>query len=172
MKKDDKKVLVIGVVILVVVIAIFVWSSNQEQTALNGEQNSIIKPIPANHVVLKSRITNGTNQPASTLTYTQATAAYVGKTVQFNDSCQAVPSGMAIKQNTKILFDNRSKIAKTIIVDNMTFALPAYGWTIKTISATQALPYAVSISCKSATGAQGGGTLMLEANISNPANLK
>jgi hypothetical protein len=166
MSKNDKNVLIWGIIILVVVVIIVMWSNSGTNKIINGPEETqsvyqTVSPTPSGKVSHGSVTTPVANQ-----TYTQVTKEYKGKTIQFNELCMPNPSGMTIKKGTRILFDNRSKVTQTITVGGLKFTLPAWGWQIQTITGTS-LPVNLSVACKASTGAQGAGGILLQANISN-----
>jgi len=97
-----------------------------------------------------------------TKTYTQITAEYSNRTIQFNDMCQASPMSFVLKNNTSILLDNRSTKTHTVTVNGQAYLLGAYGYRTINLSSS-VLPKLISINCDTSVNVS---TVNLEANIS------
>lgn len=164
MSKNDKKVLVWGIVILVVIIGIVVLSKDTTSPTSNNKQTA--SPTPSGSASTNKTTPKKTTTP--NLDYSQMIQLYEGKRVQFNDFCTATPSQMVVKKGTKVMLDNRSKISKTLKLDTGTITLPGYGWQIITATTNNSLPYNFSVDCKSTNGnTENGLILNIQANISN-----
>lgn len=98
----------------------------------------------------------------SNLTYSQLVAQYGNNRIQFNSSCQAVPSSLVLKNGTGILLDNRSNMTQVISLNGATYTLVPYGYRVVTLTSSL-LPTSLSISCNSSVNT---GTIQLQAKIS------
>ena len=67
-------------------------------------------------------------------TYTQLAAEYSGRSIQFNDKCEAMPKSFVLKNNASILLDNRSSQARTITLDGKSYSLGSYGYQVISVS--------------------------------------
>lgn len=84
-----------------------------------------------------------------TVKYTQLVKEYEGRRIQFDMTCQATPPNTTYKNNTKILFDNRSGDARVITIGGVQYNFPGYGYKVLNISGAK-LPAKVSFDCGAA----------------------
>lgn len=91
---------------------------------------------PIEEVVTSTPVTKTNNLPAPVyqLPYTEAVAKYKGSRIQFNQSCQAVPSNQTFKMGTSIMLDNRSPKPATISIGPSMYLVESYGYQIVTLS--------------------------------------
>jgi hypothetical protein len=66
---------------------------------------------------------------AATISYTNALIKYADRRIQFNPTCQAFPNTVTYKDNTGIMLDNRSPVARTIKVGT-NYTVKAWGFKI------------------------------------------
>src|SRR6185436_17604087 len=81
---------------------------------------------------------------SSNLTYTQAVTKYAKTRIQFDAYCQGVPRSAVYKNNTTVMFDNRSGDARTISLDGVKYSFPGYGFKLITLASAK-LPHTVNI---------------------------
>ncbi len=79
-------------------------------------------------------------------TYTTLVKKYAGRRIQFDIACQAIPSFTTFKNNTAVMFDNRSGDARWIGFEGKSYNFPGYGYRIFTLSANT-LPHTIHIDC-------------------------
>lgn len=139
------------VIVGIVVVVLVVWLLQKNVPAPISYQTNSPTPTAALKVGTKSPA--NTAQTVANTTYSQLLNQYAGRIVQFDDVCKATPGQMAVKKGTKIMLDNRSKIAKTVLLDGQSISLPAYNYSIVTMTTTKSLPYSMGIDCQSKGGA-------------------
>lgn len=95
----------------------------------------------------KKVTTSGTAQ--QTQVYSEVVQQYVGRHIQFDANCQAIPTQTTFKNGTVVLFDNRSGDARTIKIGDTVYSFPGYGFKILTLS-SYSLPKTLILNCGSA----------------------
>ena len=135
----NKYVIALVVSILLLFIAVLVVGWRQNDNVIQKENSLIPNPSisPTNKVI----------QPAKT--YTQLVAQYVGKRIQFDARCQAIPNNVTFKDGTQVMFDNRSGDARTITVGGTKYQFAGYGYKVLTLS-SGTLPKTLYLSCGAA----------------------
>ena len=92
----------------------------------------------------------GTASPtARPISYGDAVKQFTGRRVQFDQRCQAIPVSFTVKNNTQVMFDNRSGDARWFSLNGFGYHLSGFGFTIITLSSKK-LPFNVVIDCGSA----------------------
>lgn len=140
MKNSEK---FLWVIIIIVAIVIVYWGISYRD--LIREKDGILSspsPTPTATPVSKPRVST----PAPTLTYEDALRQYSGTRIQFDNSCQAIPSSFTVTNGTKVMFDNRSSQPKNITVDGKSYSFKAFGFRIINLS-SPTLPKTISINC-------------------------
>lgn len=84
-----------------------------------------------------------------TVKYTQLVKEYEGRRIQFDMMCQATLPNTTVKNNTRVMFDNRSGDARVITIGGVQYNFPGYGYKILNISGAK-LPARVSFDCGAA----------------------
>ncbi len=100
----------------------------------------------------------GPSGTATNATYSALVTQYAGKRIQFDAGCQAIPKTAVFKTGTKVMFDNRSGDARTIVINGSSYRFPGYGYQVITLSSST-LPKTFMIDCGSA---QNTGTITIE----------
>ncbi|MBX4211785.1 MAG: hypothetical protein KW806_03300 [Candidatus Yanofskybacteria bacterium] len=105
-------------------------------------------PTPTAKAATATPRAGATKTPTSqsTVSYTQALQTYGSNRIQFDQYCQGQPSSMSLKTGSKIMLDNRSGDARTIVVDGKKYNLAGYGFQVITLS-SKTLPYTVKVDC-------------------------
>ncbi len=80
--------------------------------------------------------------------YEKILGLYSSRRIQFNESCQALPSKQTYANKTVIMLDNRSAKTRKIKVDTTTYTVKPYDYAIITLKSTT-LPMVLHISCDS-----------------------
>lgn len=164
------------VLVAVVVLAGVVWWSQQPTgtsspfSYLNGSPSASATPLVKKKNATAAKSVTTPAIPTANSEYGALVNQYsaAGTLLAFDDICRIAPGRIVIKTGTKVMLDNRSSIAKTIRLDNDSFALPAYNYRVILISPAKTLPYDLGIDCKSASGnSENGGVINVQALISN-----
>ncbi|MEK7228289.1 MAG: hypothetical protein AAB681_02965 [Patescibacteria group bacterium] len=95
-----------------------------------------INETPIEEVVSTSPSPKGDTAPAPVyqLPYTEAVAKYKGSRIQFDQSCQAIPSNQTFKVGTSVMIDNRSPKTTTISFGSSAYLIEAYGYTVVSLT--------------------------------------
>lgn len=134
MENTNKNLWIGLAVVLVVVVGLVFWSMNSSTPALAPGVNN--NPA-ANNTSLDANLGTedvsagsvNTGSPAVSISYTNALVKYADKRIQFDTICQAHPNTVTYKDNTGIMLDNRSPVARTIKVGT-NYAVKAWGFKI------------------------------------------
>jgi len=79
------------------------------------------------------------------ISYGQALIAYANRRIQLDSKCQAEPNQVTYKNNTNIMIDNRSAIARTVHVGNY-YPIKAFGFKVINLSLAK-LPGTFYLDC-------------------------
>ena len=93
-----------------------------------------------------SASTSPAETPSAVPSYTEALKLYEGRRIQLGDQCAATPNNITVKNNTKVMFDNRTAKPITLIVDGRRWSMVGYGYLILTMRAST-FPHEISIDC-------------------------
>lgn len=110
-----------------------------------SSQPAASKPAAKPGVKLVSDVT------ASSLTYTQAVAIFENTLIAFNEDCKMIPNPVFVKSGTTMMFDNRSRNARTFKLDGTSYTIPGYGFKLFQLRSTR-LPHVVQVECGSNSG--------------------
>ncbi|MEK7604089.1 MAG: hypothetical protein AAB461_03180 [Patescibacteria group bacterium] len=136
---------------LVVVAAVaFIFSQKRETDEVIDELSPTPSVLIIEEVVNRGKsavVDSGTAD--QTAKYTQLIKDYEGRRVQFDIRCQAIPPNTTYKNNTKVMFDNRSGDARVITIGGVKYNFPGYGYKILNIYGSK-LPASVSFDCGAA----------------------
>lgn len=148
MKLEIKWVVVIALVVAVAAFFVFIKKDKftDESADLSVDQSVLEEGVGASAVV--------TSGNAAQAKYTQLVKDYEGRRVQFDIGCQALVPNTTYKNNTKIMFDNRSGDARIITIGGVEYNFPGFGYKILNISGSN-LPARVSFDCGSAVNVGG-----------------
>lgn len=80
--------------------------------------------------------------------YGAAVNLFQNRRIQFIENCQAIPTSIALKNNTALMFDNRINKQISFTLDGKKYALVAYGFKIIALSSSR-LPHTVQVNCGS-----------------------
>lgn len=97
-----------------------------EQQIVEAPSEQVVTPITK---PVKSGVSGG-EAVVSNLSYGEAVEKYKGRRIQFDQSCQAIPSNQSFKIGTSIMLDNRSPKPATIALDGSVYLVEAYGYQI------------------------------------------
>ena len=151
---ETKLKLIIAIVVLAVS-AWFIWG-NKDENLLPSEESVVESDNVVDNSggsktnVSKSAVVlSGTAE--DTEKYSQLVKEYSGLRIQFDIRCQASPTDITVKNNTKVMFDNRSGDPRTITIGGVKYNFPGYGYKVLNISGDKnALPAKVTYNCGSA----------------------
>jgi len=139
--------------IIVAAVAIFMVVRKSDSPADNGTASPTISgsASPSPSPVAGNDAVDATQKPVSAAlkAYTDLVAQYEGRRIQFDKTCQAIPSSLVLKNGTKVMFDNRSGDARMITVGAIQYSFSGYGWRLITLS-SPTLPATIGINCGSA----------------------
>ncbi|MGH2638474.1 MAG: hypothetical protein ACRDF4_04230 [Rhabdochlamydiaceae bacterium] len=83
------------------------------------------------------------------ISYTQALNLYVGKRMQFDQNCVAIPNDVTYKRGTTIMFDNRADSSRLIKLDGTPYRISAYDYILVTLTTSFPLPHTIAVDCGS-----------------------
>jgi len=134
------------IVVLVIVLALVIygwWSFKKNPP-------SVVLPEPSQIVSENTNVggsRTSTSNPSVPLTYTYAEALvkYKDTRIQLDQNCQATPNVMTFKNNTTIMIDNRSSMARTVKVDSI-YSIKGYDFKIVKLSSAT-LPFTWYVDC-------------------------
>lgn len=143
--EGNKKWWIVGV--LIVVAGVLVWKgAGKSSYSTGGTPTPTVVVSPIGTKATTPPVSGGTN---STLTYSQAVAQYTNARIQFDQYCQAHPTGSTFKNGSKIMIDNRSGDPRSIAVGGTVYNLAGYGWRLVTLYSST-LPKTLYLDCGSA----------------------
>lgn len=90
--------------------------------------------------------TASSSPTSGTLSYQAALKKYVNRYAQFDPACKMTPGSIVVKNGASFMLDNRSGKALTIHLDDVAYALKAYGFRIVSLS-RRTLPATVRVDC-------------------------
>ncbi len=134
------------VLILAAVVAVVMLMNGRDQYAVQPVASPTPTPSAIKPAAKKPPI-SGTAQ--QTQAYSEVIKQYVGRQIQFDVNCQAIPTQTTFKNGTALMFDNRSGDARTIKIGDVSYAFPGYGYKILTLSSST-LPKTLNLNCGSA----------------------
>ena len=126
---------VIGVVvvIMIVLIVLNMQTSNETITPNTDDGTALDSDLTADDIAKISEDTSegsvNVGATVATISYTNALIKYADRRIQFNPTCQAFPNTVTYKDNTGIMLDNRSPVARTIKVGT-NYTVKAWGFKI------------------------------------------
>lgn len=139
------------ILISLVVVAVVAFMFNQKRGS--DEVVDELSPTPSVSIIkgvnrIKSAVVDS-GTADQTAKYTQLIKDYEGRRIQFDIRCQAIPPNTTYKNNTKIMFDNRSGDTRVITIGGVKYNFPGYGYKILNIYGSE-LPASVSFDCGTA----------------------
>lgn len=140
---------------IIVAIGIIVWialASGASQNTASSEQatttadTSLQAPSGVEDVSAGSVDATPTKGTApATLSYAQALVRYADRRIQLDAICTASPNTLTYKNNTAIMIDNRSAVARTIHLGGV-YSIKPYGFKIVNLSLPK-LPGTLYLDC-------------------------
>jgi hypothetical protein len=138
---------VIGIGVVLVIVAFFVFSHDKESAMV-----PTVSPSPSARVSPSRAPSSSVTPQVSAeinIDYNEAVVQYAGHRIQFDKYCQAVPNKLTLKNGTSIMLDNRSGDARMIAINGKTYSLAGYGFKIVSLSSST-LPATLPFDCGSA----------------------
>lgn len=135
------------VLILAAIVAVFMLMNKRDQYAVQPTVSPMPTPVAPTKSVAKKPPVSGTAE--QTQAYSEVVTQYVGRHIQFDVNCQAIPTQTTFKNGTAVMFDNRSGDARTIKIGDVSYVFPGYGYKILTLSSST-LPKTLNLNCGSA----------------------
>ena len=80
------------------------------------------------------------------LPYHEALGLYTGRRIELASNCQTVPNVMTLKNNTKVMIDNKSDALKTLKIGKTATTVKARGFKIMNLSSSK-LPAKFKVDC-------------------------
>lgn len=115
-------------------------------------------PTPSVKVYKKAAPKTGGESVGQSMPYSQLVAEYATRRIQFDERCQAIPGSPTYKNNTSVMFDNRSGDARYIKIGDVIYLFGGYDYKILTLSSS-VLPKTISLSCGAAVNV---GSILLQ----------
>ncbi|MBI2063965.1 MAG: hypothetical protein HYT65_03170 [Candidatus Yanofskybacteria bacterium] len=136
------------VLILALVLAVLILMNGRDQLAVQQTTSPMPTPTPtsAKMTAKKPPVSDTAQQ---TQVYSEVVKQYVGRHIQFDANCQAIPTQTTFKNGAAVLLDNRSGDARTIKIGDVSYSFPGYGYKILTLSSST-LPKTLNLNCGSA----------------------
>lgn len=146
------------VVIAAAALAVYFFANNpSDQWGSPSEET--LSPTPTATVkIIKKIVPTPTGGISQTMPYSQLVAEYADRRIQFDERCQPIPIRPTYKNNTKVMFDNRSGDARYIKIGDTTYFFSGYDYKILTLSSS-VLPTTISLSCGAAVNV---GSILLQ----------
>lgn len=142
-----RKSIWVVVLILTAVVAVLMLMNGRDEYVLQTTTSPTPTPTVISKPVVKKPSVSGTAE--QTLAYSEVVKQYVGRQIQFDINCQAIPAQTTFKNGTSVMFDNRSGDARTIKIGDVSYVFPGYGYKVLTLSSS-VLPKTLNLNCGSA----------------------
>ena len=142
MNKIDKNVWVAVITILVLGLILFIGFSKGKTGTLISDLTDLTDQ--SSEEVSDTKTVKKISDKV--LTYGEALIVYEGKRIQLGMDCQATPSNLALKNNTKIMIDNRSSLAREVEVGDTRMTISPWGLKEVTLS-SGTLPITWYVDC-------------------------
>ena len=114
-------------IVVVIVIAVFMFGNKQTVNPVSVATPTVSPtPEPASAQDITS---TDIGAGAVSISYESALIKYADRRIQLDKNCQATPNNVTYKDNTGIMIDNRSPVARTIKVGT-TFTIKPWGFKI------------------------------------------
>ena len=143
---SQRKLIWIVVLILAAVLSVVMLMNGRDQYVVQPMPSPTPTPVAVKPAIKKPPISGTAQQPQA---YSEVVKQYVGRQIQFDVNCQAIPTQTTFKNGTVIMFDNRSGDARTIKIGDVSYSFSGYGYKILTLS-SPTLPKTLNLNCGSA----------------------
>jgi hypothetical protein len=126
---------VLGTIVVVALVVFLAMSlsknvvSVEDDTFTASGASDDIALLPDSTLDLSDVTTAGGAAQVVSISYADALIRYKDKRLQFDTICQAHPNTVTYKDNTGIMIDNRSPVARTIKIGT-NYSIKAYGFKI------------------------------------------
>ena len=132
---------VVGIIVLLIVGVILIRQSRSREEIINGTDTT-----SSTQAVASSSQNASTTSPKVSQNYAAAVNLYTTRRIQFNDTCQAIPSTISLKNKTNVMFDNRSSSTKVLSIDGVKYTIKGLDFKIIPL-ASKVLPHTVQVNC-------------------------
>ena len=143
------------VLILALALAALILMNGRDQLVVQPTTSSTPTPVVSKPAAKKTPASGTAEQ---TQAYSEVVKQYVGRHIQFDANCQAIPTQTTFKNGAAVLLDNRSGDARTIKIGDVSYSFPGYGYKILTLSSST-LPKTLNLNCGSAVNV---GSILLQ----------
>ena len=135
--KKGNAVLELIVVLALVIFAL--WSMRGNSTVVVSDTPEVIPTEDTSAGSVKA------TTPAKSISYAQVLVKFKDSRIQLDQNCQAYPNVMTFKNNTEIMIDNRSPLARVVKIGSV-YNVKAYGFKIIKLSSLT-LPTTWFVDC-------------------------
>jgi hypothetical protein len=147
MKNKNSKIWAVVVIIVVIAIVFMVRAKNHKESSIDinnyGDMSQV--QVEGTEDTTETKTPVLATNPATKLTYQQASTMYKDKRIQLDKTCQAFPNNVTYKNGTSIMIDNRAGVARTLNI-NGPVSIKAYGFKIVKLSSAT-LPKTILVDC-------------------------
>jgi hypothetical protein len=143
MENKNNKYLLAGLVVLLIIIAIFWYVKSNSTPVVAPTTEDVVTDSTEDVSAGSVNVTTG----GVSLSYQQALLKYKDARLQLDKNCQASPDKMTFKNGAYMMVDNRSSASRTVKVGSV-FPIKAYGFKIIKLSSS-ALPATWYVDCGS-----------------------
>lgn len=135
MKHIPKNILILlGGVLLVIIAFIAIRYSSKPKVTVQEPNLEAPKEEEVATPVYKPTKPTSNEVATPNLPYGEAVEKYKGYRVQFDQSCQAIPTNQSFKVGSSIMLDNRSPKPTTISFGGRAYIVESYGYQVVTLS--------------------------------------
>ncbi len=147
MNIENKNLWIALIIILIIIVGIVAWSMNKNLALApsGGVDENKDTALEANLGMNTGK--TKTAPSLNDISYNDAFIKYKDARIQLDKTCQAIPSNPTFKNNTNIMIDNRSPVARTVKISSV-FNLNIKAWGFKIIKLSSlTLPVAWLVDC-------------------------
>ncbi len=143
-----------GIIVIAVVVMVMKKSDDTPSVTVSPSPTMDASATATPSTAVTAGVSTGTGAK----TYSALVTQYGTNRIQFDQYCQAIPKTAVFKTGAKVMFDNRSGDARSIMINGTTYNFPGYGYRVITLSSTT-LPKTILLDCGSA---QNVGTITIQ----------
>ena len=107
--QNGKRFFSLVVLVLLIVLAFFMFQSLSKNSANKGVYNKDVNPVES--------INN--TEGESTLSYKDALSEYEDRRIELNTACGAIPDSITVSNNESVMIDNRASEDRVIKVGEL-----------------------------------------------------
>ena len=152
MDKINKNNLIIGSIVLLVVILGGAYYFHGKDSWLSGGFGNMGPSLdnnmgPGNPIPSATPTPTASPTTAGKLSYSDAIKKYGNYRIQFDQACQAHPNNITFKSGTKVMFDNRATVARTINFNGTKYRIASYDYEVINMVSPNGYPATVMVDC-------------------------